>query len=51
MSEPEYIPEWLKSYDYEFWKVPNPTSLTKKIVEETYDLLSKNISELLTKSE
>ena len=47
MSEPEYVPEWLKDYDYEFWEVSNPTTHTLKILQETYDLLSQKITKLI----
>lgn len=47
MSEPEFIPEWLLSYKYEFWEVPNPTHHTEKIVEDTHALLYEKILDFL----
>jgi protein-tyrosine-phosphatase len=48
MSEPEYVPDWLKNYEYEFWEVPNPVSHTPEIVDDVYNLLYKNVSTLLS---
>jgi protein-tyrosine-phosphatase len=50
MSEPEYTPEWLKSYKYEFWEVPNPPDLTPETIEDTYRSLEENIAKLINQT-
>ncbi len=47
MSEPEFIPEWIKSYPYEYWEIPNPEVHTPEILENVYNLLYKKITEQL----
>lgn len=49
MSEKEYIPEWLQSYSYEYWEVPNPDSITKRDAEEVIALLQEKIVQLKKK--
>ncbi len=46
MSEKEFIPEWLNTYQWEYWEVPNPDSITQEILEGVIALLSKNIETL-----
>ncbi len=46
MSEPEFIPHWLNSYQWEYWEIPNPDFITAEIVDEVMDLLDKKITVL-----
>lgn len=43
MTEKEDIPEWLNEYKYEYWEIPNPDPVTKKIAEDLYILLKNKI--------
>ena len=48
MAEVDSIPEWFKDYPYEYWTVFNPPEVTRKTTEDTYKLLYKKISDLLS---
>ena len=46
MAEKADIPEWLHTYDYEYWVIPNPETAQEATVEKIYSILEENISKL-----
>lgn len=45
MAEKEYIPEWLKSYEYEYWDVPQPNPPVVDIsVQEVINLIKTKLA-------
>jgi protein-tyrosine-phosphatase len=48
MAEMDSIPDWFKDYPYEYWTVLNPLEVTRKTTEDTYELLYKKISDLIS---
>lgn len=49
MIEKEFIPEWLKNYQYESWEIPNPEVHTSKIIENIIKLIKEKVLELIEK--
>jgi len=43
MTEKEFIPEWLKKYNYEYWEIPNPDIVTIEVTEREFILLKDKI--------
>lgn len=48
MSEKEFIPEWLKHYEYEYWDIENPEILTQQKIESVYQLLKQKVTHLIS---
>lgn len=41
------VPDWLSTYKFEHWEIPNPTELDTQIIEQTINLLEMKIIALL----
>lgn len=44
MSEREFIPPWLNTYEWEYWEVPNPDVISPNLADEIIELLDKKIT-------
>ena len=47
MVEKEYIPEWLKKYEFEYWEIPNPEVHTIPVIEEIVELVKGKVEKLI----
>jgi len=48
MAEEEFIPEWLKGYQYEYWKnIPNPEAHSQEIIEDAVLLIREKVLKLI----
>jgi len=49
MAEREFIPDWLKNYEYEYWDIPNPEVHVSEEVEEIIKLIREKVLKLIQK--
>ncbi|HAQ02736.1 TPA: hypothetical protein DEP30_03185 [Candidatus Nomurabacteria bacterium] len=47
MAEREFIPDWLKNYEYEYWDIPNPEVHVSEEVEEIIKLIREKVLKLI----
>jgi len=48
MAEKEYIPEWLKKYNYEYWEVPNPEVHVTEEISDIIKLIKEKVIKLMS---
>jgi protein-tyrosine-phosphatase len=48
MTYKEYIPEWLKKYEYEYWEVPDPEIITCEIANDIIKILKEKVTKLIS---
>lgn len=47
MAEREYIPEWLNKYQYEYWEINYPKTITNEYTKILIETLKEKVTKLL----